>query len=133
MDLGDVDRHGALEHAVGGDLQHPCVERRLDAALDHQRVAVRHLHALHLDVGTDDQLGFLALVAASGFARRRRGRGGGAARRTDRRERRRRGHGRRGLALALRVAAPEQAVRARRVGGKGCLFAAWQFSNRGVE
>src|SRR5437879_683264 len=61
VDLGVVDRDGALEHAVLRDLEHARVERGFHAAFDHQRVAVGDLGAFHLDVGADDQLRFLAL------------------------------------------------------------------------
>jgi hypothetical protein len=86
MDLGIVDRDGALEHAVLRDLEDARVEGGLDAAFHHQRVAIADLDALDLDLGADDELGFLALLAADvgfGFGGRggrcvgsRHGRGG---------------------------------------------------------
>src|SRR5262245_66336755 len=56
-DLGLVDGDRALEYAVLGDLEHARVERGLDAAFDHQRVAVADLDALDLDVLADAHLG----------------------------------------------------------------------------
>ena len=69
-DLGLVDGDGALKHAVLGDLEDARVKGRFDALLDDQRVAVGDFDALHLDVGADNQLGFLALI---GFLLRRGG------------------------------------------------------------
>src|SRR5258706_288884 len=69
VDLRLVDRDGALEHPMRGDLEHARVERRLDAAFHHQRVAIADLDALDLDLGADDELGFLALVGSRFRAR----------------------------------------------------------------
>src|SRR3981081_2728972 len=82
MDLGVVDRDRALEHAVRRDLEYARVEGRFDAAFNDERVAIADLDALQLDVGTDDELGFLALVGdLDRRGRRRRQRSYGRGRR----------------------------------------------------
>src|SRR6185437_6518422 len=53
-DLGDVDVDLAFEGAVLGDLDRAAHHRRLDAALDDERVAIVDLDTLQLDVRTDD-------------------------------------------------------------------------------
>src|SRR5688572_31452604 len=64
-DLGLVDGDRALEHAVLGDFQNARVQRGVNTAFDHKRVAVADLDAFQLDVRTDHELGLLALVGLS--------------------------------------------------------------------
>jgi hypothetical protein len=101
MHLGVVDGDRPLEHAVLGDLKHARVERGLDAAFHHERVAIADLDALDLDLRADDELRFLALV---GRARTHLGpaahHGLGGRRRCGRR----RGRGVDGLILVLVLA-----------------------------
>src|SRR5438094_3188496 len=56
VDLGDVDRHIALERAGLRNLHRLAVDRRFNFALDHQHVAVRNFDALQLDLRTDPEL-----------------------------------------------------------------------------
>src|SRR3546814_2757147 len=60
-DLGCVDARRADEGAALGDLDDAAVHAGLDAALDHQGVAISDLDSLQLDVAADDELAALGL------------------------------------------------------------------------
>ena len=62
MDLGNIDFCRAMKRPVLRNLDDTRVHGGLHRALNHQRVAIRDLHAFELDIGAHSQLAAARLL-----------------------------------------------------------------------